>query len=184
MNSTAVALADKRVNWIFLDRDGTINFDSGYLSDPDTLKLLPDVSNAIADLRNRGFKIAIVSNQSGIGRGLVTVEQVELINQRLSELLLEENSDAQIDEIFYCPHHPDDNCECRKPETAMLDRLLPYINLQGSWMVGDKLSDLQFGINLGLSAEHCVLLASGEGIEVLPQKCRVLKGIFGLTSIV
>ena len=91
---------------IFLDRDGTINFDSGYIKDPASIVILDGVIEGIKKLRNEyGFKIIVVSNQAGVSRGLITLNDVELVNEKVKSLLAEK--DAFIDAIYYCPYHPD-----------------------------------------------------------------------------
>lgn len=140
---------------VFLDRDGTINEDPGYLGDPDVVKLLPDVSQGISELKSVfGFKIVVVSNQAGIARGLITHEQVKLVNDRINELLFESN--AEVDDFFYCPYHPEfsskEDSICRKPSPFMILEASKKhdIDITKSYMVGDKASDVLCGINAGV----------------------------------
>ena len=91
---------------VFLDRDGTLNFDPGYLGNPKNLKLFPDSGNVLAELKNKHhFKLIVISNQSGIARGIITEEEVISVNNELNKKLLEFN--VQIDAFYYCPFHPD-----------------------------------------------------------------------------
>jgi len=147
---------------VFLDRDGTINEDPGYLGDPDVVKLLPGVSQGISELKSDfGFKIIVVSNQSGISRGLITRKQVELVNNRINELLFE--SDTSVDDFFYCPFHPEFNTKeeskCRKPSPDMILEAAKKhdIDILKSYMIGDKALDVLCGVNAGVKQ---VLLCS------------------------
>lgn len=140
---------------VFLDRDGTINEDPGYLGDPDLVKLLPGVSQGISELKSDfGFKIIVVSNQSGIARGLITHEQVNLVNNEINKLLLESN--VSVDDFFYCPFHPefstDEESMCRKPSPDMIFEASRKhdIDLSKSYMVGDKALDVLCGKNAGV----------------------------------
>jgi len=150
---------------IFLDRDGTLNVDTAYLVDPAGMVLIEGASAAVASFKSLGLDVVIVTNQSAIARGMGTREQVEATNQKLVDLLNEEVKGAAVDAIFYCPHGPEDDCSCRKPKTGMLGNFVKTIEptLDQCWMVGDKISDLKFGLELGLKASHCVLVRTGEG---------------------
>lgn len=140
---------------VFLDRDGTINYDSGYIGNPNLVKLLPGVSEGIKFLKNKlDFLIVVISNQSGVARGYFTNADVEKVNKKVNELLKEENT--EIDYFYYCPHHPDFNtkeeCNCRKPSPQMvLDAAKELdIDLNHSYFVGDKFSDILCGKNAGV----------------------------------
>lgn len=130
---------------IFLDRDGTIIYDAGYPKDPEELQLMPGVLDALAFLRKKGFKLIIVSNQSGIGRGILTYEDVNRINDHLVSIL--RSKGITIDGIYYCPHAPDEGCICRKPSPYMLKRgaIDHGVDLLESFMIGDKKSDIEAG---------------------------------------
>ena len=147
---------------VFLDRDGTIIHDrpGHYLLRPQDLRLYRDTGKALSTLKKRGYKLFIITNQSGIGRGYCTKETVSAIHARLETLL--RKMGAEIDEIVFCPHHPDAKCGCRKPLPFMGERLLKKHRLSASncWMIGDKKSDMQFGKNLGLAT---VLVKTGHG---------------------
>ena len=152
---------------VFLDRDGTINEDPGYLGSQDTVKLLPGVSEGISELKSGlGFKIIVVSNQSGIARGLITHEQVQLVNNRINELLSESN--VEIDAFFYCPFHPEfssaDESKCRKPSPEMIFEAAKKfeINLERSYIIGDKALDVLCGQNAGVKQ---VLISSKNDSE-------------------
>jgi len=136
---------------VFLDRDGTINYDPGYLSNPESLKLLDGVSRAIARINKLPVKTIVVSNQSGVGRGMFSEITLAKVHARLRELLRVE-AGAMLDGIYYCPHHPDDDCQCRKPRTAMVLQASKdfYLDLQRSYMIGDKALDMMLAMNVGL----------------------------------
>src|SRR5437660_1863129 len=136
---------------VFLDRDGTIVEDPGFLHEPDKVRLLPGAADAIHRLNLAGFLVVVVTNQSGIARGMYTALEYEAVQRRLAELLARQA--AHLAAAWFCPHHPDLSgpCECRKPGT----RLFRYtagalgIDLTRSWYVGDRLSDVEPGAALG-----------------------------------
>jgi D,D-heptose 1,7-bisphosphate phosphatase len=152
---------------IFLDRDGTLNFDPGYLSNPKDLKLFSDTGVVLAALKNNHlFKLIVISNQSGIARNLITEEQVISVNAELNKKLLEFN--VQIDAFYYCPFHPDfsseEDCLCRKPSAKMIfDSAEDFnIDLSKSYFIGDSSSDIQAGLAAQLKT---VLVKTGYGTE-------------------
>lgn len=129
---------------VFLDKDGTIIEDKNYLNSFDNLVIFPLARKNLQSLKKAGFKLIGVTNQSGIGRGIVDEKFVLDSNEHLQKKL-------GIDDFYYCPHHPDDKCACRKPETLMMlkARLDHRIDLKRSYMIGDKESDVMLGINTG-----------------------------------
>ena len=137
---------------MFLDRDGTIIRDVGYLRDPSEVTLLPGSIDALSRMSTAGFMLILVSNQSGIGRGLITQEQADRVHRRFEELL--DGEGVRLSASYYCPHHPDDNCQCRKPRTGLLERASMEldIDLQTSVMVGDSESDADAGAASGCRA--------------------------------
>ena len=141
---------------IFLDRDDTLIDDPSYINHPDQVELLPGVCEALVQLRKMGYKLIVVSNQSGVARGIVSEEVLELIHQRLRELLAREN--AHLDAIYYCPYHPEGVIEdfraesdLRKPNPGMLLRAADEldIDLEASWMIGDSYRDVTAGKRAG-----------------------------------
>ena len=128
---------------IFVDRDGTLNQDSGYVTTPEQLVLFPGVPEAIARLNQLGALVIMVTNQSAIGRGMMTLDDLEAIHTRLSALIRPYG--ASIDGIFSCPHRPQDGCECRKPNTGLIDQAVDRfaLDLSRCYLVGDKRSDLE-----------------------------------------
>lgn len=133
-----------------LDRDGTLIQHIPYLSDPAQVRLLPGVPEGLLELRRRQYKLVMVSNQSGVGRGYFAQEQVEKVNQRLQELL--EPHGAQLDLMLYCPHAPQSNCDCRKPRPGLALMAAQKLNcgLEGGLVFGDSDCDMELALALKL----------------------------------
>src|SRR5262245_49590223 len=154
---------------LFLDRDGTINEEVDFLTDPLDLRLIPGAADAIREANESGFKVFVITNQSGIARGLLTEERLGEIHAALVSKLAE--SRAKIDAIYYCPHHPDlgqppyrRECDCRKPKTGMIDQAVRSygIDVRKSFVIGDRMIDVQTGNNSGATS---VLVLTGYGRE-------------------
>lgn len=147
---------DKRA--VFLDRDGTIARDVPYCHRVEDFELLPTVPEAIKLLNESGFKVVVITNQSGIARDYFTEETLARIHKKMEDELAK--SGARLDSIRYCPHHPDDGCECRKPKTALFHQAAAElgIDLSGSFMVGDMQMDINAGKALGCKT---VLVTTG-----------------------
>lgn len=148
---------------VFLDRDGTLNRDDGgYLADPDGLVLLPGAAEAVAALNAAGVKAVVVTNQSGVGRGLITEEALARIHERLRGLLAA--GGAVLDGIAVCPHRPEHGCACRKPGTELALRAARDLGVDParSAMIGDKPADVALAHRLGGRA---VLVLTGKGRE-------------------
>lgn len=130
---------------VFLDRDGTLIRDTGYLSDPAQVGLLPGALEALSLLRKAGMLLVLVSNQSGIGRGLFTSDDLVLVHRRLLQALAQ--SSLRFDGVYYCPHAPWDGCDCRKPRPGLLWRAMADLDIDPSrsFMVGDKATDVAAG---------------------------------------
>lgn len=145
---------------VFLDRDGTINEDVGYLSDPAGLVLIPGAAMAVRLLNEAGVMVVVISNQSGVGRGYYTDTDVEAVNARLVLLLGE--SGASLDALYWCNHHPDEGCECRKPNSGLVARAVEelLVDAAGSYVVGDKVSDVELAGNIGAKG---ILVLTGKG---------------------
>ena len=135
---------------VFLDRDGTLIKDGPYLSNPDDIKLLPYVSDGIRLLNQHGFLVVIVTNQSGVARGYFTVDMVNCIHHRLLSLL--KQNGAMVHGVYFCPHHPDDLCDCRKPNVLLFQQAVHdfSISTRESFMVGDSWCDVDAGKRMGL----------------------------------
>ena len=134
---------------VILDRDGTMVIDRGYLADPDGLAFLPTAPEALRWLYDRGRRLVVVTNQSGVGRGLFSIEQVEAMNVRLYEMV--ESAGARLSKIYFCPHAPEANCICRKPNLGLMARAAAELNFdpRKSVVIGDKESDIEFGCRAG-----------------------------------
>jgi len=137
---------------VFLDRDGTLNYDPGYLKVAADLKLLAGVGPALARLKRAGARLVVVTNQSGVGRGIVTLKDLESIHARLQGLLEQEG--AALDAIYFCPHHPNDGCHCRKPNVGMVERAVSelQLDLRRSYLIGDHARDIQLANRVGAKA--------------------------------
>ena len=149
---------------IFLDRDGTLIVEKNYLSDPAQVELLPEVPRALKRLQDAGFKLFIVTNQSGIGRGYYTLEDMHRVHGRLSVLLAQDG--VRIDQIYFAPEAPDQPSRGRKPSPQFLfDARDEFgVDLGQSYLIGDKLIDLQCGWSAGV--KKCLLVRTGYGAEV------------------
>lgn len=147
---------------VFLDRDGTLIEDPGYLGDPGGVVVIPGVPEALRRLRDAGYALVVVSNQAGVARGLLTEADVRAVNGRLQQILARE--EASVDRWYWCPHHPDLSgpCACRKPGIELLERAARDLTLDlgASWMVGDHPSDVEAGIRAG---GRGILVLTGHG---------------------
>jgi D,D-heptose 1,7-bisphosphate phosphatase len=141
---------------VFLDRDGTINVDKGYLYLPSDLDFISGVPKALKMIKNKGFMLIVVSNQSGINRGKYTVNDVEIFHNEMNKQLIARGSTA-IDAFYICPHF-NQNCDCRKPLPGMIiSAAKDYnIDLTLSYMIGDKETDVLAGQNAGLKKSYRV----------------------------
>ena len=148
---------------VFLDRDGTLNEDPGYINHRDKMKLLPGVATALKSLKDAGFLLVVVSNQSGVGRGIIPPAELPKIHERMDELL--GSSGVRIDHYSLCIHRPEEGCPCRKPSAKLLVDAASalQIDLGRSYMVGDKIVDLQAGRNAGVRG--VALVRTGHGLE-------------------
>jgi len=172
---------------LFLDRDGTIvkevegdnpakPEELGYLTRPEQVQLIPGAAAAIASARKLGYKIIVITNQSAIARGWLTEEELTRINNRTNELLLQENSGAIIDDIYFSPYHKDGVIEeytressLRKPGVGMIELAVKKhdIDLANSWVIGDAYSDMKTAENAGTKS---ILVKTGYG-KIAYRKC-------------
>ena len=146
---------------VILDRDGVVNQDSeDFIKSPEEFVPLPGSLEAIARLNAAGYSVAVASNQSGIARGLFSEATLETMHRKLHDLL--EAVGGHIDGIFYCPHGPDDHCDCRKPEPGLLRQIGEHfgVDLAGVPVVGDSLRDLQSAMAVGAMP---ILVLTGKG---------------------
>ena len=148
---------------IFLDRDGTINVEKDYLHRKEDFEFIEGVPQALKLFREKGYLLILTTNQSGIARGYYSLEDMESLHEYMQEELRKYN--AQFDDIFFCPHHPDAvveeyhvDCDCRKPKTGMFERAIEKynINIRDSYAIGDRERDLIPAEQLGIK---CILLS-------------------------
>lgn len=151
---------------VFLDRDGVINENrEDYVKRWEEFAFLPGVMEALRKLARTDFAIIVITNQSAIGRGFVSKEEVEAINRRMVKEI--EARGGRIDAVLFCPHRPDDGCACRKPLPGLLLQAAEglHLSLGSSYLVGDALSDLEAGMAVGCQS---ILVLTGKGRENLP----------------
>lgn len=148
----------------FLDRDGTINYDRVYINDPDLMELIPGAAEAIKKIKASGYELIVVTNQSGIARGIIKPEVLPQLHRRLNELL-EEAGAPVIDYYSICPHHPDDRCDCRKPGQRLIQQATEKFGLDISecFFIGDSHVDVLCGKRAGCKT---VLVRTGKGTEI------------------
>jgi len=146
--------------FVLLDRDGTIIVDKHYLHDPKEVELLPNAAEGLKRMQDMGFGLAVLTNQSGVGRGYFTEEEVRACNARMQELL--EPYGIVISGFFFCPHSPDDTCDCRKPAPGLMRQAAESLGFDSSesYMIGDKKADV--GVGQATSAVS-VLVRTGYG---------------------
>ena len=159
----------KRTDWaVFVDRDGTVVDEIGYQSDPDRIRVIPGAAGAISKLNKLGIPVVVISNQAGVARGLFTPGDLDRVHDRFVELLSAEG--AFVDAAYYCPHHPefDVDCDCRKPKPGLLLKASEELGIElgRSFMVGDRLIDVQAGRAAGTST---VFLRTGYGLRELQE---------------
>lgn len=152
---------------VFLDRDGTIIVEKSYLHKIEDVKFIPDVGKALSKLKKKGFLLFLVTNQSGVSRGFFTMEDVQRVHRHILAVLQKDG--ATLDGVYICPHQPEDNCDCRKPKTRLVqDASLKFgIDLPRSFMVGDRELDVELGQRAGCKS---VLVRTGYGEQVATQK--------------
>ena len=145
---------------VFLDRDGTLIYDKNYLSYPSQIKLYSYAAESINKLKEAGFKVIVVTNQSGIARGMFTLKDLDKIHKKFISLLKKQG--AAVDGVYFCPHIDKDNCKCRKPKTGMVVQGAKDFNidLKKSYVVGDSIRDYLLGFNMGGKG---ILLLTGHG---------------------
>lgn len=145
---------------VFLDRDGTICEDANYLSRPEDLKIFPFAAQAVRVLNENDFLVVLITNQSGVARGFFDENVLREIHEKLVSELAEKG--AKLDAIYFCPHNSENDCSCRKPKIGMIEQAMKdfEIDLQNSWMIGDKAIDVETGFN---AKTKTVLVLTGYG---------------------
>jgi len=173
---------------VFLDRDGTINIEKSYLCDPEKLDLFPDALSALKQLQEAGFTLFVVTNQSGIGRGYYTAADMHAVNQRLEEVAA--GAGIAFKKIYFAPEAPEEESYGRKPSPQFLNDASKEfdIDLSQSYMIGDKLSDLQCGWNAGVKKSILVLTGYGEELSAKPDvdlsKAQIVKNLTEATRYI
>ncbi len=137
--------SEMRNEVVILDRDGTIVVNHGYLADPAGLEFAPGAAQALQWLYSHGYRLVVISNQSGVGRGFFSLERLAAMNARLNAMV--EGSGARLEAIYCCPHAPDAACACRKPAQGLMLRAASDLgfNPESAIVIGDKGSDVEFG---------------------------------------
>lgn len=181
MGERGVIPLDSQRKAFFLDRDGTLIVDHGYIRRPEDIEFFPDTIATLGELQQRGFLLVVVSNQSGIARGLITNEEAQAVSDAFCRILRENG--ITIASARSCPHLPDAGCECRKPRPGMLleaGRALG-IDFSQSYMVGDRRTDCEAGAAVGCIP---VLLKTGETDEPVPPGWRVIRKLSDLPLLI
>ena len=162
---------------VFLDRDGTIIEDVGYISSPSQINFIPGSIEAIKKLNEAGYKVVVITNQAGVARGITTEVMVQTVDKVLHRKIL--SGGAHLDGIYYCPHHPEhgvypykQNCECRKPHTGLIKKATKdhQIDLSQSFMIGDKTSDVEAGKKAGVKTVFVLTGHGAKEVDELTQK--------------
>lgn len=152
---------------VFIDRDGTISEEVGYINHPSRFRLFPYAASAIKLLNDRGWLAVIITNQAGVARGYFSETMIQTVHGNLQQNL--RDNGAHVDAIYYCAHHPSvgeppyrQDCDCRKPKPGLVNRAASELDiaLGQSWMVGDRYSDIELARNAGV---HAALVLSGYG---------------------
>ena len=149
--------------FVVLDRDGTIIEECSYLSDPEQIKLIPGATQALRELREMGFGLVVITNQSGVGRGFFDEARLREIHERMRQML--EAEGVWLDGLYFCPHKPDDGCLCRKPGVSLMEKASTELSFdpQASIVIGDKGSDIEMGRCVRATT---LLVRTGYGAQV------------------
>lgn len=153
------------MSFIILDRDGVINFDSDlYIKSPDEWRPIPGSLEAIATLNRAGFRVVVATNQSGVARGLYDLETLDEIHEKMMRELAAFG--GYVEEIFFCPHHPDEGCDCRKPKPGMLQQIQAKYNFNfaSTFFIGDSWVDVTAAKTVGCKP---LLVETGNGLRAL-----------------
>jgi len=171
--------------FVLLDRDGTIIEEKHYLSDPEQVRLIPGVADGLRQLTEMDLGLVVITNQSGVGRGLFGEDQVERVHERMRELLGEEN--VRLEGIYFCPHAPEEGCTCRKPATGLVEQAVLDLGFdpRDSFVVGDKACDVELGLRLGATT---FLVRTGYGMQEEMEEAAVAEfvvdGVWEVASLI
>lgn len=149
--------------FVLLDRDGTIILHRHHLKDLEQVELIPNVAKAIKQLKNLGLGIIVLTNQSIVGRGYITVSDLQLIHTKILNLLSTEG--AAVDAIYFCPHKPEDNCHCRKPNVGLIEQCVKdyHFDPKNAFVIGDNATDIALGHKVGATT---FLVRTGYGRRI------------------
>jgi D-glycero-D-manno-heptose 1,7-bisphosphate phosphatase len=172
--------------FVVMDRDGTLIVERHYLSDLEQVELLPNVAEGLRQLSAMGLGLVVLTNQSAIGRGFFDEARLEQIHQRLRELLAAEG--VQLDGIYFCPHLPDDHCECRKPRTGLMERAAKELGFDpaAAFVIGDKPCDVELGqrvgattflVRTGYGAQHEGATSADYVVDGVAEAAQVIQGV-------
>lgn len=168
---------------VFFDRDGVINVEKNYLHTIEEFEFVEGTFESLKYLQNLGYKLFIITNQSGIARGYYTFEQYELLTAWMKEQF--KKQEIEISGVYCCPHAPDAGCECRKPNIGMIQEALKVckIDFQNSWLVGDKGSDIQTAYNVNIS--NTIQVRTGHSFDESTSKAKyILDSIKDIPTII
>lgn len=167
---------------IILDRDGTIIVDRHYLSDPADLEFEPGAAAGLQRMHSRGYRLVVITNQSGVGRGLFSLVRLEEIHDRLRQMV--KSIGARLDGIYYCPHVPDAGCSCRKPRIGLLNRAASELRFEPSSavVIGDKVSDIEFGHRAG--AATVLVAAESQNLAEGPKPDFIVRDLVQAAAII
>jgi D-glycero-D-manno-heptose 1,7-bisphosphate phosphatase len=159
INSKKENIGKRRNKALFIDRDGVINIDHGYISKIEDFKFIPGTIKALKRIPNDEFKLIIITNQSGIGRGYYSLEDYKNVEAHMLNLFAKD--DIKINKVYFCPHDYDEECECRKPKTKFFNDAKKEfdIDLSKSFMIGDKTADIKAGQDAGCTS---ILVLTGK----------------------
>lgn len=148
---TEATAASRRRNGqvVILDRDGTVVVDRHYPADPDALEFEPGAAEGLRKMTDMGCRLVVITNQSGVARGFFSLQQLERIHDRLRRMV--ESAGSSLEAIYFCPHGPGDGCDCRKPNLGLMRQASAELGFEmpDSIVIGDKLSDIEFGLRAG-----------------------------------
>ena len=173
---------------ILLDRDGVINYDSDkFVKNIDEFEMIPGSIDGIANLSQAGFKVVVCTNQSGIGRGIFTMEDLNAMHGKLHQLV--DQAGGRIDAIIFCPHVPEDNCRCRKPQPGMINDICERFNIDDIskvMLIGDSIRDLEAITNAGGIP---ILVKTGNGKKTLakqnlPERTLIFDNLFAASEYI
>jgi D-glycero-D-manno-heptose 1,7-bisphosphate phosphatase len=181
--ANAVSIGGLTMKVIFLDRDGVINHEVGYLHKSNDFKFIDGVFKACKYFQSLEYKLIVITNQSGIARGYYQEEDFHALTKWM--LVQFDNQDIDILDVFFCPHSPKSNCKCRKPQPGMLieARYKYGINMEDSWLIGDK--EIDIGAANAAGVKNTILVKSGHNIDESNTKAKfILKSIKESTQII